>query len=363
MSLKFDDLRVTGGVKFSDDNRELINAAAAGDMDRMRRAKTQGASAVRTAFRAAARFGRVPCMCLIRVWGAGRNGHDVDDAMWLAAKHGHLEVMQLLIKWGADPNHRATFRATAEGGHEAALKLMWEWSKNHSYDRELMEIAASNGRVNLMMFLRRRGLSATHSMMMTAARGGHVSAMMLMVSWVDDLKYIDELKIVAAIHGRLQVIKLVHSWQNCYSDYETDSDDSDDDSGDDSDNDEMVGEPRERDVDALVAAARHGKKSAARLLIELDPRLNAIISDITEDHAWYELIDDTNLKKWQHEGARKKQYDALFAASLSLYSLRLPLYTELWILEWVTPGPLTEYERVALLNRARTAVTSLVDPA
>jgi serine/threonine-protein phosphatase 6 regulatory ankyrin repeat subunit B len=116
--------------------------------------------------------GRIEVVGLLLGYGADVNAKDEfgSTALMRASMNGHTNVVQLLLKSGAAVNIQATFiRKTAlmfasQYGHTNVVQLLLEYgadvSKSDEYDRTALALATAYGHVDVQNLLRQPGASA-----------------------------------------------------------------------------------------------------------------------------------------------------------------------------------------------------------
>ncbi len=145
-------------LKISPDDL-LIHGALIGSLFLMRLARKYGATATDRPLMNAANGGHLNCIKLLNRWGitecwgnityvimAIAQGGDIDCMKYLkkrgvtdfnvalsvAARHGHLKLLELLQKWGATLNLNEAFRQAANNDHIDCLKFLKECGTNRS---------------------------------------------------------------------------------------------------------------------------------------------------------------------------------------------------------------------------------------
>ena len=95
------------------------------------------------------------------------------EAMYWAAKGGHLEIVQYLIEKGEETNQQLDFNSTmysaAEGGHLDIIKLMIE--KGADDFNDAMAWAATGGHLDIVKYLIQKGATNYSQAMECAERG------------------------------------------------------------------------------------------------------------------------------------------------------------------------------------------------
>jgi hypothetical protein len=103
--------------------------------------------------------------------------------------------------------------------------------------------------------------------------------------------------------------------------------------------------------EVLARSAKHVRREIASLAIQWGETYADAFQEARSYDSNYELMMILTLQKWGGVPSRRAQYITLVEYTLALRPLELPLYVELWLLEWAAPGPLKEHERVQLLER------------
>ena len=160
--------------------------------------------------------------CPKTCYGAALNGH-LHTLVWLksqrcrwdrrtcssAALGGHLEVLQWLRKNGC-PWDSTTCLSAAEKGHLRVLK----WAREEggcpcprSIGYELTDLAAAEGHVETLKYLRRTGCPWDESTAETAAEGGHTSVLEYMRSEIPPCPFDKRSTSRAACNGHLGTLQ------------------------------------------------------------------------------------------------------------------------------------------------------------
>ena len=196
--------------------RECIDAAAAGDLTRLKRAHEngpRGAHGTRPwdmlTFNAAVKGGHLECMKYLREKGCPWDENPRTLARGpcaVAARGGHLECLKYLYENGC-PWGWHTCRAAAESGQLECLKYLHE--KGCAWDRRACNAAVEGGHLECLKYLRENGCRVSADACSEAAQRGHLEC----------LKYLHEnggragddiVCQVAAGNGRLECLKYAH---------------------------------------------------------------------------------------------------------------------------------------------------------
>jgi hypothetical protein len=113
---------------------------------------------------------------------------------------------------------------------------------------------------------------------------------------------------------------------------------------------------------ALISAGVGGHSVAIRLLVKWGANFGDAVSEMDRAAAKGQIspkgvcnLNRTreSLIQWQRKIAREQHHAVLLDYAIVLRPLALPTYPLLWVLEYAAPGPLTELERVRLLERVQ----------
>ena len=165
------DPDVPSGVRTrSQRARECTNAAAAGDLTRLRRANENGCPWDKWVCAAAAKGGHLECLKYLH-----ENGCPWDEGTCRAAAGGgHLECLKYLHENECPWNER-TCEAAASGGHLECLKYAHE--NGCPWDESTCEAAARCGHLECLQYAHENGCPWDEWVCHEAAKGGHLECL------------------------------------------------------------------------------------------------------------------------------------------------------------------------------------------
>jgi len=108
------------------------------------------------------------------------NAKRILNILLYAAKEGHLNIMILMKKWGADDYNGALVKA-AKNGQILAMYLSKQWGAIN-YDHALIK-AASRGHISAMRSLKRWGATEYDWALAVAVKNEQIPAMHLLKEW------------------------------------------------------------------------------------------------------------------------------------------------------------------------------------
>jgi ankyrin repeat protein len=137
-----------------------------------------------------------------KILNVGEPNHGMD----VAAKNGHKDIVEIMIKKGANDFNRAMVQA-AKNGHKDIVELMISKGANHF--NSAMINAAKNGHKDIVELMISKGANDLHSAMFYAAEYGHKDIVELMISKGEN--DFDLVMDVAASEGYKDIVELMIS--------------------------------------------------------------------------------------------------------------------------------------------------------
>jgi arginine deiminase len=139
---------------------------------------------------AAQALGLEPSVCWIIAQSIKNN--TVEDDMWLAAQHGHADVVAVLLDAGADVHawEDVALVLAAENGHADVVALLLDAGANvHAESDEALRAAAEKGHADVVALLLDAGADV-HAMkdeaLKWAAERGHADVVELLEDWIEE---------------------------------------------------------------------------------------------------------------------------------------------------------------------------------
>ena len=141
----------------------------------------------------------------------GADLHAMDEeALYLAADNGHLDVVKYLVELGADNEY--ALKLVARDGHLDIVKYLVEQGADiHARDEDALRSAAMNGHLDVVKYLVELGANIharNEEALVVAAGNGHLDVVEYLVELGANLHIIGEYPLrLAAGNGHLDVVK------------------------------------------------------------------------------------------------------------------------------------------------------------
>jgi ankyrin repeat protein len=181
----------------NDVNQFLIMSARKEDIDCVLVALEQGANinAMNSdALRIAVSGGNIEMVQLLLNHGANPNTHDILN--W-PARNGHFEIVQLLLKYGPHQDDiDSAFRMSAEEGHFDIVHLLLQNGADvHFDDDHALISAAARGHIDIVVMLLKRGANVSadnNAALRWSIHNGHKHVVRLLLKYGANVKAVDE---------------------------------------------------------------------------------------------------------------------------------------------------------------------------
>jgi len=186
-------------------NEAMIIAAKNGHIDIVKLMLEKGTTNYNEAMIIAAKNGHIDIVKLMLEKGTT----NYNEAMINAAKNGHIDIVKLMLEKGAK-NYDWTMINAAKNGHIDIVKLLLEYGAT-DYDWTMIN-AAGNGHIDIVKLMLEKGATDYDWTMINAAKNGHIDIVKLLLEY--GATNYDWTMRFASENGHIDIVNLIEDWKN-----------------------------------------------------------------------------------------------------------------------------------------------------